>query len=130
MSLSTVVILIFYTCSQSRVDAAKEGEIFGPPTLNPKGRPRTTRISGRLEGRLRGEEPSDPPATVRRHRCGLRREEGQRVPITRGPAVIITSLHNYSHLHNSVNTEDYFFGRDVTSHLIKHSFPLLSSKFR
>ena len=35
----------------------------------------------------------------------------------------------YSHLHNSVNTENYFFGRDVTSHLIKHSFPLLSSNF-
>ena len=32
----------------------------------------------------------------------------------------------YSRLHNSVNTEIFFFGRDVTSHLIKHSFPLLS----
>ena len=33
MSLSTVVILIFYTCSQSRVDAAEEGEIFGPALI-------------------------------------------------------------------------------------------------
>ena len=74
MSLSTVVILIFYTCSQSRVDAAKEGEIFGPPTLNPK----VARISGRLEGRLRGGGPSGPLATVRRRRCGLRREEGHK----------------------------------------------------
>ena len=32
----------------------------------------------------------------------------------------------YCHLHNSVNTEIFFFGCDVTSHLIKHSFPLLS----
>ena len=43
--------------------------------------------------------------------------------------LFIYILINYSHLHNSVNTENSFFGRDVTSHLIKHSFPLLSSNF-
>ena len=32
----------------------------------------------------------------------------------------------YSHLHSSVNTEIFFFGCDMTSHLIKHSFLLLS----
>ena len=50
MSLSTVAILylVFYTCSQSHIDAAKEGEIFGAPTLKltrrlPKGKPCTAR---------------------------------------------------------------------------------------
>ena len=38
------------------MNAAKEGEIFGPPTLNPKGRPRTTSISGQLEGHFREED--------------------------------------------------------------------------
>ena len=69
-----------------------------PPTLNPK----VARISGRLEGRLRGGGPSGPPATVRRRRCGLRREEGHK-GTNHSPAVIITSLHNYLIKTYSVN---------------------------
>ena len=80
MNLSTVVILylVFYTCSQSHIDAAKEGDIFGPTTLNLKGRPHMARISGRLEGRLGGGGPSGPAATIRCCCCGLCREEGHK----------------------------------------------------
>jgi hypothetical protein len=33
---------------------------------------------------------------------------------------------SYSRLHNSVNTENSFFGHDVTDHLIKPSLRLLN----
>lgn len=83
-----ILYMLTINCRRARVDAANEGQIFDPPTLNPKGRPRTARITGRLEGRLRGGGPTGPAATVRRRRCGLCREEGHKrtnCPFTRGP---------------------------------------------
>ena len=88
---------------------------YTQPKGCPKGRPRTTRISGRLEGRLHGGGLSGPPATVRRCRCGLRREEGHK-GTTRGPEVIITSLHNYLIKTYSVNHPGIttrFGGREI-----------------
>ena len=90
MSLSTVVILIFYTCSQSRVDAAKEGEIFGPPTLNPKVAQRAGHVQLELVADWRVACVEEdiaallPPYSIAVVVCVERK--GIRVPITRGPA--------------------------------------------
>ena len=41
-----ILYMLTINCRQPHVDAVNEGQIFDPPTLNPKGRPCTARITG------------------------------------------------------------------------------------
>ncbi|KAG2017269.1 hypothetical protein CC2G_015301 [Coprinopsis cinerea AmutBmut pab1-1] len=88
-----------------RLEAESEGQVVDPPVLNPKGRPRTSRITGALEGRARGggpvtrlrvaqntttrnaDVPSEQETALGGRRCGICREQGHnrtRCPIALG----------------------------------------------
>ena len=69
------------------MDETHRGTLHDPPTLNPKGRPRTQRLTGALEGRARGgggrkrsstSAGGSEQATKRGwpNRCGACRQEG------------------------------------------------------
>ncbi|KDR72296.1 hypothetical protein GALMADRAFT_126504 [Galerina marginata CBS 339.88] len=62
---------------ESRRQAAAEGRIYDPPVLNPKGRPRQSRITSALEGQPRGggaQSASRGGGAGRK--CGLCRQPG------------------------------------------------------
>jgi hypothetical protein len=59
----------------AQVDKNHQGAIHDPPALNPKGRPRTQRMTGVMEGRPRGGGASIPKVILGR-RCGVCRQEG------------------------------------------------------
>ena len=69
------------------MDETHRGTLHDPPTLNPKGRPRTQRLTGALEGRARGGGGRKRSSTSaggseqatkrgRPNRCGACRQEG------------------------------------------------------
>jgi len=59
-----------------QMQAAQDDQIRNPPILNPKGRPRTQRLTGALEGRPRGGGAGIQPASQAGRKCGVCREVG------------------------------------------------------
>ncbi|KAF8871472.1 hypothetical protein CPB84DRAFT_1692184 [Gymnopilus junonius] len=59
--------------TQEQLDTQRE-RIYDPPSLNPKGRPRTQRLTGPTEGRARGGGAGS--SNGQRNRCGLCHQTG------------------------------------------------------
>ena len=58
----------------AQADEKHQEAIHDPPALNPKGRPRSQRMTGVMEGRPQGGGASIPKALGRK--CGVCRQEG------------------------------------------------------
>lgn len=66
-----------YSCQRStQLQAAQDDQIRNPPILNSKGRPRTQRLTGALEGRLQGGGARIQLASQAGRRCGVCWEVG------------------------------------------------------
>lgn len=67
---------MFATKRSSQIQASQQDELGGLPILNPKGRPRTQRITGALEGRARGGGARIQTSKHAGRKCGVCRQVG------------------------------------------------------
>ncbi|KAF5329147.1 hypothetical protein D9611_013180 [Ephemerocybe angulata] len=67
---------------RARIEAQSEGGVRDPPVLNPKGRPRVARITGRVEGgKPRGGGPPPTPGRVSRNAAAEQQSDAPQAPL-------------------------------------------------
>ena len=59
-----------------QMQATQDDQIHNPPILNPKGRPRTQRLTGALKGRPWGGGAGIQPTSQAGRKCGVCQEVG------------------------------------------------------